>query len=129
MAASAALACYPLFGVNMISQKTAGKLWECHREILASQALLDDISKATDDYRDDIRCGTLKDAFGRRKQMQLGVPSGESSHRLFDVSPKLGESVIRAHIEKKRAELAEWNEMARIELDSETSVAVTVSEG
>jgi len=113
----------------MISQRTAGRIWECHREMLAAQKLLDDMAKSKDEFRDDVRCGTLKDAFGRRKQLQLGVPSGESSHQLFNVSLNLGESVIRAHIAERRAELAEWNEMARIELDSETTVSVTVANG
>ena len=52
----------------------------------------------------------------RVRQLQLGIPSGEDSHRLLDVSPVLAESVIRAHIQNKRAELAEVNERARIEL-------------
>jgi hypothetical protein len=59
---------------------------------------------------------TLKDAFGRRQHLQLGIPSGENSHRLFQVAPQLAESVIRAHIAKTEAELAEAQEQARLEL-------------
>lgn len=64
----------------------------------------------------DKYASTLKDAFGRERQLQLGIPSGENGHRLLDVSPVLAESVIRAHIENKRAQLVEANERARIEL-------------
>lgn len=64
----------------------------------------------------DKYAATLRDSFGRLRQLQLGIPSGEQSHRLFYVSPLLAESVIRAHIENKRAQLVEANERARIEL-------------
>jgi hypothetical protein len=63
---------------------------------------------------------TLKDAFGRRKQLQLGIPSGENGHRLFDVAPQLAESIIRAHIANKHAELVEATEQARVELAKKT---------
>lgn len=100
----------------MISQETAARLWNCYREIAAGEQLLADLKSAGEEFWDDIRHKTLTDAFGRRRKLQLGVPSGDSSHRLLDVAPALAESVIRAHIANKRAELAEANEQARIEL-------------
>lgn len=57
-----------------------------------------------------------RDPFGRQRNLQLGIPSGEHSQRLFDVAPRLAISVIRAHIAEKQRELAEANEQARIEL-------------
>jgi hypothetical protein len=48
--------------------------------------------------------------------MQLGVPSGQNSHRIFDVSYDLAEPIIRTHISNKRAELAKLNEIARFEI-------------
>lgn len=62
---------------------------------------------------------TLKDAFGCRRQLQLGIPNGENGHRIFDVNPQLAESVIRAHIAQKQAELVVVNEQARIELTNQ----------
>lgn len=100
----------------MISQKTAARIWECYREITAAEKLLDDMEKSERDYYNDIREGTLTDAFGRQRRLQLGVPSGEGAHTLFDVAPKLAESVIRAHIGDKQSELIAANEQARIEL-------------
>lgn len=102
----------------MINQETAAALWECHREIATAIALLDDMQKALGDYPDKEARNqpTLRDAFGRKRNLQLGIPSGDSCHRLFNVSPLLAESVIRAHIADKRAELARMNEQARIEL-------------
>ena len=100
----------------MITQETAGRLWNCYREIAAGEKLLIDLEESERKYRDDVRRETVKDAFGRRKHLTLGVPSGESSQRILDVAPGLAKSVIRAHIENKLAELAEANEQARIEL-------------
>ena len=100
----------------MISQETAGRIWNCYREIAAGEKLLEDMAKSEREYGGDVRAETLKDAFGRRRQLQLGVPSGENCHRLLDVAPGLAKSVINAHIANKRAELAEANEQARIEL-------------
>ena len=100
----------------MISQETAGKIWNAYREIAAGEKLLEDMDEAAKEYRDDVRRETVKDAFGRRKHLTLGVPSGDNSHRILDVAPDLAKSVIRAHIENMKARLAEANEQARIEL-------------
>ncbi|HRE87501.1 MAG TPA: hypothetical protein PK095_00050 [Myxococcota bacterium] len=103
----------------MITPDTAARIWNIHREIKTGEKLLEDmaheLSKPFAEVRDP-HAPRLQDAFGRRVHLQLGIPSGDNSHRLFEVSPKLGESVIRAHIERKRAELAEANEQACIEL-------------
>lgn len=106
----------------MITQNTAAELWNCHREIAASEKLLADIAETRqqeerylekDRYRPE-----LTDVFGRKRGLQLVVPSGRDRHRLLDVSAELGETVIRAHIGNCRATLIELNERARIEIDS-----------
>ena len=100
----------------MITQETCAAIYSAHREIMAGEQLLADMKEQRERQQADKHAPTLKDAFGRVRQLQLGIPSGENAHRLFDVSPVLAESVIRAHIENKRAELVEANERARIEL-------------
>lgn len=102
--------------MNLISRETAARIWQCYREIETGEKLLSDIKKVRDDNHGDPHAQHLKDAFGRKRELQLGIPSGENSHRLFDVSERLAESVIRAHISSKKAELIEANEQARIEL-------------
>jgi hypothetical protein len=101
----------------VISQQTAARIWECYREIEMAESLLKEMSEAKS-YCDEPGQPTLKDAFGRRRHLQLGIPSGDSSHRLYGVSPRLAESVIRAHIADKQKELVEANESARIELEA-----------
>lgn len=101
----------------MITKKTAERIWAAYREIESGEKLLADIATERErNYRFDEHGPTLQDAFGHCQHLPLGVPCGENGHRLFQVSPVLAESCIRAHIENKRAELAEANEAARIEL-------------
>ncbi len=103
---------------GIITQETAAAIWQAYREIEAAKKLLADMKAEREKpfASEDKYAPTLKDAFGRRRQLQLGIPSGENSHRIFDVSPVLAESVIRAHIASKEAEVVEANERARIEL-------------
>jgi hypothetical protein len=102
----------------MITQDTAATIWAAYREIAAAEKLLADMeAERAKPFGDrEKHAATLKDAFGQRQHLQLGIPSGENGHRLFQVSPQLGESVIRAHIAHQKASLAVANEQARIEL-------------
>lgn len=104
----------------MITMKTLERLYHCMREIEAGKKLLTDIeTERNRPFRDHEKdAPVLQDAFGRRQHLQLGIPSGENAHRIFQVAPDLAESVIRAHIAKKQAELVEANEQARIELNT-----------
>lgn len=101
----------------MITQETAALIYGAHREIEAGQKLLEDMKSIREREQLDRTQPAIKDAFGVRRHLQLGIPSGENSHRILDVSPVLAESVIRAHIVNKQAELAQYQERARIELD------------
>lgn len=115
----------------MITQQTASDIWTAYREIAASEKLLADMeTERNAPFSDrEKHAATLKDAFGQRRHLQLGIPSGENGHRLFQVSPQLAESVIRTHIAQKRAELAEANERARLELDSSQNDQTLPTEG
>jgi len=103
----------------MIAKETAARIWNCYREIETAHKLLEKMEVLKNKYPHDPTAQKLKDAFGRAQDLQLGVPSGENSHRLFSVSPELGKSVIESHIARKQAELVDANEQARIELDLE----------
>ncbi len=101
----------------MITQETASLIWSAYREIEASEKLLNDMAELQK-WEPDKYAATLKDAFGRKRHIELGIPSGENGHRVFGVSPVLAESILRAHIEGARQKLVEANERARIELQS-----------
>jgi hypothetical protein len=106
----------------MLSQETAARVWQAYREIETANKLLSDMQESREREADrfgrgmDKHAPTLKDAFGRPQHLQLGIPSGENGHRLLQVAPELGESVIRAHIAKMELALVEANEQARLEL-------------
>lgn len=101
----------------MISQETAGQIWNCYREIEAGEKLLADMaSTKAERERGESKTKRLRDAFGRERGLTLGVPCGDDSHRILDVAPDLAVSVIRAHIANRQAELVEANEIARNEL-------------
>lgn len=102
----------------MITQETAALIYAAYREIAVGEKLLEDMQAIRERERLDKTAPTIKDAFGQRRHLQLGIPSGEAAHRILDVSPVLAESIIRAHIENKRAALAELQEIARIELSA-----------
>ena len=102
----------------MITRETAAQIWDCYREIDTAKNLLSDIEETRKEERIEKFAPTLKDAFGRRKNLQLGVPIGSDGHRLFNVDPRLAESVIRAHIANKESELKRAQEQARIELNT-----------
>lgn len=105
----------------MITKETCADIWSAYREIEAAEKLLSDMrAEREKPFTDrEKHAPTLKDAFGQKRHLQLGIPSGESGHRIYDVAPELAESVIRAHIAKKRVALVEANERARIELNNE----------
>ena len=101
----------------MITKETAARIWTCYREIAAGKSLLEDAEKNL--ARDPKEDPFPRDPFGRKAGLQLGIPSGQNTHRLFDVPPKLALSMIRAHIAEQERQLVEANEQARIELSVE----------
>ena len=103
----------------MITQETAIDIYNAYREIEAGKDLLVDIQKAEDEYHMDKHEPKLENAFGRRVHFEMGIPSGNNSHRIFRVRPMLAKSVIKAHIAEKEAELAEVQERAFLEMTHE----------
>ena len=105
----------------MLKNETIERIWHCRREIETSKKILVDMVNTRKEEEERNRNfsktqPTLKNAFGEKKLLELGVPSGDNSHRLFRLSPQLAEAVINAHIANKEAELIEAEQCARIEL-------------
>lgn len=96
----------------LISKETATDIAYAYREVETAEALLVEITEALDRHQ----MPDIRDAFGRRQDgLQLGVPSGDSSRRLFNVPWRLAKPIIEAHIAEKRACIAALTEKARIE--------------
>ena len=97
----------------MITSETALEIAYAYREIQAAEKLLAKITESLDRRETP----DIRDAFGRHQQgLQLGVPSGESGHTLFNVPWTLAKPVIEAHIANQRTQIQALNEKARAEL-------------
>lgn len=78
----------------MITKETAYKVWNCYHEIEKSEKLLADMQEQLAKTGDM----NLIDAFGRKQNLQLGIPCGNEAHRIFDVRPNLAIRIIEQHI-------------------------------
>ena len=101
---------------RLISKQTAMDIALAYREVEAGEKLLADVQAAIE--KSALRHQDIRDAFGRTQHgLQLGVPSGENGHRLFNVPFQLAIPVIEAHIAQQRAIIAALS--ARAWIDSE----------
>jgi hypothetical protein len=101
----------------MITKETCVKIWNAHNEIEKANQLIADLAKIVGD--DKVKGAPhLRDAFGDRRGLQLGVPCGESSHRLYNVNLDLSVKVIQLHIKEQQDHLIELMAIAKIELSS-----------
>jgi hypothetical protein len=98
----------------VIGFATAQAIAFAYREIEVAEKLLVDIGNTLG--RQPI-APDIRDAFGRNVDgLELGVPSGENSKRLFRVPWQLARPVIEAHIAQQKAIIAALSEKVRIEL-------------
>lgn len=96
----------------MITQQTAIDIAYAYREIETAEKLLNEIDEALKRRE----APDIRDAFGRPQSgLQLGVPSGQSGHRLYNVPWTIAKPVIQAHIMNQRAILAALSETATLE--------------
>lgn len=97
----------------MISFQTAYDIATAHQEIERAEKLLKETQEALSRRQQP----DIRDAFGRHQGgLQLGIPSGENSHRLYQVEWNLCIPVLKAHIGQMQAKLSALNELARTEL-------------
>ena len=99
-----------------IAEDTARQIAFCYREIEVGTKLLMQIEGAIRDRKPP----DIRDAFGRAQNgLQLGVPSGESGHRLFNVPWSLAQPIIEAHVASQRAALRALSVKAMAEMDGD----------
>ena len=57
---------------NMITKETAERIWAAYQEITTAKKLLEDMKPDQENFDIDEYAPTLKDAFGRRRHLELG---------------------------------------------------------
>lgn len=101
--------------MTVILRETATDMAMIFREIEVAEKLLDDVRDAIDRFT----AKDIRDAFGRRVDgLQLGIPSGDSSHWMLQVPYALAIPIIEASIASHNARLSALNEKARAELSN-----------
>lgn len=99
--------------MTAISKQTAMDIALAYREVETAEKLLAEVREATDRHG----APDIRDAFGRLQTgLQLGVPSGDNSHRLYNVPWSLAEPIMEAHIANQRAIIAALCARAKAEL-------------
>lgn len=97
-----------------ISQETATDIAYAYREIATAEKLLTDLQEANSRRA----APDIRDAFGRRQDgLQLGVPSGEHSHRMFNVPWTIAKPIVEAHVASQRTLIAVLTQKAREEMN------------
>lgn len=101
----------------MITKETCVQIWNAHNEIENSRLLIKNMAKIVSEDKEK-RAPTLTDAFGDRRGLQLGVPTGNNGHNLYNVSVELAVKVIEQHIEMNQLRLTELMAIVKIELSA-----------
>ena len=96
----------------VLTKETAARIGWAYSEIEAAEELI----KTIDNGRQRGEEPDFRDTFGRQRGLQLGVPSGTSSHRMVNINKDLAKIVIEAHISDKRSELEALFTLARQQL-------------
>lgn len=99
----------------MLTKETCIKIAQCYQEIENANRIITDMAKIVEQDKDKTY-PNLYNAFGERKGLQLGVPSGDNGQRLFDVNLDMGVKVIEQHIKDKNRRLEELMVIAKLEL-------------
>jgi hypothetical protein len=97
----------------VISKSTATDIALAYREIETAEKLLAEITET----RAGETAPDVRDVFGRRHDgLELGVPSGPTTKRMFNVPWSLAKPIIEAHIAHQRALIGLLTEKAREEM-------------
>lgn len=99
----------------MISEKTARNICFCYQQIAAGEELLlkcmEHLEKNKSLSFEDINTGRIS-------HLQLGIPTSLSTRSILQVDDELAMKMIRKHIQNKKDELENFNEMALIEANT-----------
>ena len=99
--------------MSVISFETARDIAFAYREVEAGEKLLAELAQAKERYQ----APDVRDAFGRRQDgLTLGVPNGDSSRSMYQVSWALAVPIVEAHVANAKARIAALSQKASAEL-------------
>ena len=98
----------------MITKELAMSIWRCYQEIESAQKLHEECKEMIDKVHPD----HWRDSFGRERGLEMGVPSGDNSRRIFQVNPTAALLVLTDHIHRKTIELENLQSQAQDALRS-----------
>jgi len=102
----------------MITKETCVKIWNCWQQIDNSETLLKNMAEKL--IKDKEKTPpTLHNAFGENVGLQLGIPSGNETYRLYNINLELSTKVIETHIEEQKRKLKELEAICKIELHAD----------
>ena len=108
--------------MGSITKQTAMDIALAYREVETGEKLLEDVRAAIGKFGE--RAVDIRDAFGRTQYgLQLGVPSGENGHRLFNVPHDLAIPIIETHIAQQRTKIALLTQQASAEIAAAAAIA------
>lgn len=97
----------------MISFETARDLAYAYREVETADKLLEQLAEAKKWHKPP----DVRDAFGRRQDgLQLGVPSGDNSQRMYNVAWELAVPIVEAHRAASQAKITALCQKAMAEM-------------
>jgi hypothetical protein len=102
-----------------IKDETLQAIWHARREVEQGTKMLEVLKEERERRSLDKSVPCLKDSFGRIRNFQLGIPSNETTTRIYDVSPELAEVIIKAHIAQKESDLSAYLIIAKEELNAQ----------
>jgi hypothetical protein len=101
-----------------ISKETATDIALAYREVETAEKMLQELTEQRQRWQQP----DIRDAFGRLQGgLQLGVPSGKDSHRLFNVEWQIAIPIIETHIAAGKAKIRILTEKARVEIQRDPS--------
>lgn len=99
----------------MITKDTARDIFNCYFEIEKAEKLLEGLNESLSKMGEL----KLKDSFGQAQSLQLGIPSGASSTRLYNIPDEIAVLAIESHIKRQNELLKQLEVVARGELNTQ----------
>ena len=105
----------------MLSKEICVKIWNAYQQVENGKKLIEEMEEVLRNNK-DLKEPCFRNAFGERVGLELGVPSGRDSSRIFGLSNVLGKKIIKEHVRNSKKRLKELMKEAEFELCSSAAM-------